>query len=192
MKKVALMISLFLMVVLAACGGSEDDANNQENANQNDNQETNENDSIEVDLENSDGESIGTANLEEVSEGVEVSLVGHDIPKGTHAFHIHEKGACEEPDFESAEGHFNPDDTNHGFDDADGPHAGDMPNIVVGDDGTVNQSYVAENVTLEKGEENSLLKEDGTALVIHEGADDGESQPSGDAGDRMACGVIEK
>lgn len=119
---------------------------------------------------------------------VNFSLSG--MAPGEHGFHIHETGSCEQPDFESAGGHYNPTDANHGMDDPEGPHAGDMKNIEVSEDGTVNTEVTADMVTLEEGQDNTLFTEDGTALVIHSGADDYETQPSGDAGDRIACGVI--
>ena len=97
---------------------------------------------------------------------------------------------CEGPDFESAGGHFNPADAMHGMDNPDGPHAGDLPNIEASSDGTASQEFTAENVTLAIGEENSLLKEGGTALVIHAAEDDQTTDPSGDSGDRIACGVV--
>src|SRR5699024_1064247 len=145
-----------------ACGGNSDDndTNSQDNASQENNNTQEENQGedtqkedaqkLEVDLQNADDESVGTAILDEVSNGVEVTLEGKNLPKGMHAFHIHEKGQCEAPDFESAGGHFNPDDTNHGFDDSDGPHAGDMPNIAVGDNGKVKQTFLVEDVTLDE------------------------------------------
>lgn len=192
-----LVILIALTLVLAACGGntdSDDAQKNTDNSGGSDDNAQNETQddekTVQVDLNNGDGESVGTATLEQVSDGVEIKLDGHDITKGTHGFHIHESGQCEAPDFKSAGGHFNPGDTNHGFDDPEGPHAGDLPNIEVGEDGTVNESFVAKNVTLEEGKDNSLLGDGGTAIVIHEGADDGKSQPSGDAGDRFACGAI--
>ena len=104
---------------------------------------------------------------------------------------VDEVGKCELPDFESAGGHFNPTDASHGLDHDEGPHAGDLPNLEVGEDGLVDEEIIAENVTLKSGEENSLLQEGGTALVIHAEADDGTSQPSGDSGDRIICGVIQ-
>lgn len=193
-----LVLLIAITLVLTACGGNTDDEQNKQdntgkanNNTQNDKQDDDKQ-TVEVDLQNGDGESVGMATLEQVSKGVKITIDGHDIPKGTHGFHIHESGKCEAPDFKSAGGHFNPTDTNHGFDDPDGPHAGDLPNIVVGEDGTVNESFIAKKVTLEKGKDDSLLSDGGTAIVIHEGADDGKSQPSGDAGDRFACGVIGK
>lgn len=191
-----LLLITTLIAVLAACGGNADDenTNNQDSADQENAEEENQEEDtqkLEVDLQNNDEESVGTATLDEESDGVEVTLEGENLPKGTHAFHIHEKGQCEAPDFESAGDHFNPDDDDHGFDDSDGPHAGDMPNIAVGEDGDVKQSFFVKDVTLDEDEDHSLLDDDGTSLVIHEGADDGKSQPAGDAGDRLACGPID-
>ncbi|WP_010531657.1 superoxide dismutase family protein [Lentibacillus jeotgali] len=187
-----LLVLLVVTFALASCGGNNNTDSDQQNnmggsSNQNENASQK---AVTVDLQSGEGESAGTATLEQVSEGVKVTLNGENIPKGTHGFHIHEKGTCEAPDFKSADGHFNPGNTKHGFDTSEGPHAGDMPNITVGEDGTVKMSYVAEDVTLEKGQDNSLLGDGGRALVIHQGKDDGKSQPSGDAGDRFACGTI--
>ena len=115
----------------------------------------------------------------------------NNLTEGTHGFHFHEKGVCEAPDFESAGGHFNPTGASHGLGHEDGPHAGDLPNLEVGPDGTVKEEFFVENLTLKAGEENSLFQDDGTALVIHAEEDDGTTQPSGDSGDRIACGVVE-
>ena len=180
------MLPLSMMLFIAACSGEENNTANDNEGTDNDEEQhtqseeqngTNEMDdsqSIEVELTNIEGDSVGTAMLKQVEDGVKVTLNGHDLPVGTHAFHIHETGKCEAPDFESAGDHFNPEDKNHGFDDPDGPHAGDMPNIEVDEDGKVEQSFVAEQVTLEKGEDHSLLDDGGTSLVIHEGEDDGK------------------
>lgn len=145
---------------------------------------------LTVEFLDSDGNSIGTAELTEETNGVNVALDVQDLEAGTHGIHFHEEGQCEAPDFESAGGHFNPTGASHGLDHPEGPHAGDLPNIEVGEDGTATEEFLAENVTMKIGEENSLLKEGGTALVIHAGEDDGETQPSGDSGERIACGVI--
>ena len=111
------------------------------------------------------------------------------LPPGEHAFHFHETGTCTAPKFESAGGHFAPGTKGHGFDAAEGYHAGDMANIIVGADGKVKVEFINANVTLDKGP-NSLMKTGGTALVIHEKADDYKSQPAGNAGGRLACGEI--
>ncbi|ANU14241.1 Superoxide dismutase [Cu-Zn] precursor [Planococcus halocryophilus Or1] len=145
---------------------------------------------VTVQLINGDGNAIGTAELTDEEDGVAVALQIEDLEAGMHGIHFHQAGKCETPDFKSAGDHFNPENSMHGIDNTDGPHAGDLPNIEVGEDGTVSQEFKAENVTLEIDEENSLFKEGGTALVIHAGEDDQITDPSGDSGDRVACGVI--
>ena len=145
---------------------------------------------LTVEMMDSDGNAIGTAELSEEDAGVKVALEVEGLEEGMHGIHFHENGMCEGPDFESAGGHFNPTGAMHGMDNPDGPHAGDLPNIEVNSEGTASQEFTAENVTLAIGEENSLLKEGGTALVIHAAEDDQTTDPSGDSGDRIACGVV--
>jgi Cu-Zn family superoxide dismutase len=132
---------------------------------------------------------VGTAQLNQLEQGVQIVVAVSGLPAGKHALHIHETGGCEPP-FESAGGHFNPTDVEHGWDNPEGPHAGDLPNIYVGE-GAVQVEYITDRLTLEDGE-TSLFDDDGAAIVIHEGQDDYLSEPSGDAGMRLACGVIEK
>lgn len=125
---------------------------------------------------------------EDDAVSISYSLVG--LPPGLHAFHIHEKGECEPP-FKSAGGHFNPFGKKHGLKNPEGPHAGDLENISVGADGVARGTLSAPLVTLKPGA-NSLFKEGGTAIVIHEGPDDYMSDPAGAAGSRIACGVIRR
>ena len=132
---------------------------------------------------------IGTAQLNQLAQGVQIVVAISGLPAGKHALHIHETGECEPP-FESAGGHFNPTGAEHGWDNPAGPHAGDLPNIYVGE-GAVQVEYITDRVTLEDGE-TSLFDDDGSAIVIHEGQDDYVSEPAGDAGNRLACGVIER
>lgn len=145
---------------------------------------------VVIDLINQEGIAIGIATLFEGEKGVHIQVDAHHLPAGTHGFHIHENGICETPSFESAGGHFNPGEKNHGFDDPNGFHNGDMENLEVTMDGTVEQQYINEAVTLEKGKKNSLLGKKGTAIIIHADPDDYVSQPTGNAGERIACGVI--
>ena len=137
------------------------------------------------------GKSLGTAMLTEQKDGVKVELKVSGLAPGKHGFHFHEKGTCTPPDFKSAGGHFNPFKKHHGMDHPEGKHAGDLPNLEVKEDGTAEVTVVAEGTTLKKGP-GSLLKKGGTALVIHAGPDDNKTDPAGNAGDRVACGVVVK
>lgn len=141
-------------------------------------------------IRNAEGATIGNADLTQVSNGVLIKLAAKGLPAGEHAFHVHTVGKCEPP-FTTAGGHFNPDNHKHGIMAAEGPHAGDMPNLIVPASGEVAVEVVDTAVTLVKDKPNSLLKPDGTALVIHAGADDYKSDPAGNAGGRIACGVVE-
>lgn len=137
-------------------------------------------------LQDQDGNSVGQVELHEKPHGTLLHAQFENMPSGAHAFHIHEKGVCE-GDFTSAGGHYNPDEANHGIDDPDGMHAGDMPNIHVPDSGALEIEVLNHQVSVEQ----LLGEEDGTAIVIHEGPDDYMSDPAGAAGPRIACGVIE-
>jgi Cu-Zn family superoxide dismutase len=148
-------------------------------------------DSAKAELRDAQGKVVGTAQLKQVGNGVQISLQTTGVPAGTHAFHIHTVGKCEAPGFNSAGGHFNPEGKKHGLKNPAGPHAGDMPNITVGSNGKGKAQVVNTHVTLSSGP-NSVFHEGGTALIIHEKADDDTSDPAGNAGNRIACGVIEK
>lgn len=141
-------------------------------------------------MKNAEGQDVGTVTLSESDKGVTLKLALKGLPSGEKAFHIHETGKCEPP-FKSAGDHYNPTGAKHGKEAEGGPHAGDMQNLKIGEDGSVSLTVVNEMVTLKKGEKNSVFDEDGSAIVVHAKADDYKSQPSGDAGDRIACGVIQ-
>ena len=142
-------------------------------------------------LQDRDGKEAGTATLTEGAGEVKITLDLTGLPQGIHAFHIHETGTCEGPDFKSAGGHFNPYGKKHGVKNPAGSHAGDLPNVTIGLDGTGRAEAAAKGVTLGEGD-NSLFHSGGTALVIHAGPDDEMTDPAGNAGARIACGVIQK
>ncbi len=189
-------------LIIGACSGngsdsSNDDAQdngeeptekNEESSQESDSTE----DEINVLLHDVDGNEVAEATLTAVDDGVKITLTGDDLSEveGEHAFHIHEKGVCELDDFESAGGHYNPTDKNHGKEDAEGPHAGDFDNIKVDVDGKIDVEFVTDQISLDPDAENTVFTKDGTSLVIHADPDDYTSQPAGDAGDRIACGVI--
>jgi len=143
----------------------------------------------QAELVNAEGKKVGTAALSQDPDGVKISLQLFGLTPGTHALHIHQVGMCDPPDFKSAGGHFNPERKKHGMKNPQGAHAGDLPNVVVGLDGTAAVEVVARQVTLGPGK-NSLFQPGGTSLVIHAKADDDMTDPAGNAGDRVACGVI--
>ena len=142
-------------------------------------------------LKDAGGKDVGTVNLTQTPHGVLLKLSLKGVPAGEHAFHIHAVGKCEPP-FTSAGGHFNPGSKKHGMAAADGPHAGDMPNLYVPASGELVVEIANPMISLVKGQPNSLFDADGSAIIIHAGADDYKTDPTGNAGDRIACGVITK
>jgi Cu-Zn family superoxide dismutase len=144
-----------------------------------------------ADLKNAEGQTIGRATLTQAPSGVLLHVELTGAPAGEHAFHVHAIGKCEAPGFTSAGGHLNTTSRQHGFLNAQGRHAGDLPNIWVPDSGRLTFDGFVDHATLESGPE-SLFDADGAALVMHAGPDDYKSDPAGNAGPRLACGIIEK
>lgn len=148
-----------------------------------------------AELRDGEGNTVGTAEFVEGPGGVVVTVsITGGIEPGEHGIHIHEKGDLSDPSFKSAGGHFNPTDAEHGFDNPNGPHAGDLENITVAEDGTAYYQTVNDRITLSAGP-NSILDGDGSALIVHAmpddyTTDDGPDGP-GMSGDRIAAGEIE-
>jgi len=145
--------------------------------------------SAEAVLKDKDGKQVGVATLIQTSDGTRIAVTGYRLTPGPRGLHIHETGACQPPDFASAGGHFNPAGKKHGKDNPEGAHAGDLPNIAIGDagDGTIDVTTKA--VTLSPGP-TSLLGGKGTSIVMHAMPDDYKTDPSGNSGARIACGVV--
>ncbi|SFM48001.1 superoxide dismutase, Cu-Zn family [Gracilibacillus orientalis] len=170
MKRYVLFFCLAILMVLTSCQAEERSP-------------------LEVRLYNIDQDAVGTATFKEQKDKVTVQIKVEALEPGMHGVHIHEYAKCEGPDFQSAGNHFNPEGNEHGLMHPDGSHLGDMPNLEIEADGTADVELELPGATLTDGNK-SLLREDGTSIVIHGGQDDGVSQPAGDAGDRVVCGVI--
>ncbi len=147
--------------------------------------------SAEATLKDKDGKQVGYAVLIQTPDGLRIAVTGYRLPPGTHALHIHEAGKCEPPEFMTAGGHFNPTGKQHGRLNPAGPHAGDLPNMEVKSTGEGGVEITTRAVTLGSGP-TSLFGIGGTSLVLHAAADDEKSDPAGNSGARIACGVITK
>jgi Cu-Zn family superoxide dismutase len=147
--------------------------------------------SAHADIVNAQDQKIGTAKILTAKEGTKIEVNVSQLPPGKHGIHIHAVGKCEGPDFTSAGPHLNPYTKKHGKDNPEGPHAGDLLNIEVRADGTAKATLLDTMVTLGDGP-NSVFHDGGTAIVIHAKEDDYKTDPAGNSGPRIACGIIQK
>lgn len=138
-----------------------------------------------ADLKTADGAAAGKATAATINGRVMLTLQVQGLPPGQHGAHVHMTGKCDAPKFESAGGHWNPADAQHGLDAPAGQHAGDMPNLVVDDNGRGTLEYELKGATFA-----GLMDDDGSAMVVHASADDQKTDPSGNSGDRIACGIF--
>ena len=141
-------------------------------------------------LKDRQGKSVGTVTVTETPHGLLLRGTVEGLAPGPHAIHFHETGKCEPP-FTSAGGHLNPSQKTHGVLSPGGPHGGDLPNLVVPASGKLDFETFAPGLSLSSGS-GAVLDADGTAVVVHAKADDHASQPAGDSGDRVACGVLSR
>lgn len=147
-----------------------------------------------AEIVNVTGDVVGKAIFEQTPTGVLVFVEAWNLPPGPHGIHLHAVGSCT-PDFKAAAGHINPDKVAHGLRNPDGPDNGDLPNLYVAADGTVQAEFFTTRVSVmgtARHDSPALLDENGSAVIIHDRPDDHQSQPIGGAGGRIGCGVISR
>lgn len=141
-------------------------------------------------LQSPAGDDLGAVQLMQTPHGVLITARLKGLKPGTHAMHLHEKGQCK-PDFGASGGHFNPTGAQHGYQNPQGFHLGDLPNFAVAASGEANVDAFSSDLRLCGGEQ-PLLDGDGAALIVHSGADDYRTDPAGGAGERIGCAVLSK
>jgi Cu-Zn family superoxide dismutase len=144
---------------------------------------------VTADVNNAEGHAVAEARATQESDGVRIHVTASGMQPGTYGAHVHAVGRCDAPDFASAGGHWNPTEKHHGRLNPQGQHMGDLPNLTIGANGNGEVDYLIAGATLHGGE-HPMLDDDGAAVVIHAGPDDYRSDPSGNSGARMACGVF--
>jgi Cu-Zn family superoxide dismutase len=146
---------------------------------------------VVVPLKTSTGEDAGTATFQQQKSKLSIKVDLKNLPVGEHAVHIHAKALCDAPDFKTAGGHFNPENKQHGSLNPMGHHAGDLPqNIMIGEGHVGQATFKVDYLSLDAASPNSIIGNGGTAIVVHEKPDDMKTDPTGNAGNRIACGVI--
>ena len=177
-------------LLLAACTKADDDANN-DSATKADSAAAAAvpDPSVTVAMRDSAGRDLGTLTLTDAAGGIAISGTLRGLPPGEHGLHVHMTGQCDAPKFEAAGGHWNPTSKQHGTENPQGPHLGDVPNVTVGTDSTAVVQATTAGGSL-RGATDMLLDADGAALVIHATRDDYKTDPSGGSGARIACGVV--
>jgi superoxide dismutase, Cu-Zn family len=146
--------------------------------------------SATAEMRSASGVSYGTLTLERNAAGVRISGALTGVPVGVHGIHFHQTGRCDAPDFATAGPHLNPAHTAHGLENPRGPHAGDLPNVVANEAGQMVVDIATPRVILGSGVPTGLFDSDGTAIVLHANADDQRTDPAGNSGARIACGVV--
>lgn len=187
------MFLIIAVIVLASCGNNNKDEHKDHDMEESQAASSKmKNGSYIVNLVNTKGQKAGEAMLTETAEGVNVSVNATGLKPGEHGIHFHQNAVCTPPKFESAGPHFNPTEKKHGFLNPKGPHVGDILNIIADESGVVHEEVLSTMVTLTEGKANSLFSNSGTSLVIHDKPDDYKTDPAGNSGDRVLCGVIKK
>lgn len=181
--RISILLSTGLALALAACGSPGTDADPGDTA-------TNAASAAEARravamLRTAEGAAAGSVTATDTADGIAIALNVEGLEPGEHGVHVHMTGRCDPPSFESAGGHWNPTGARHGLESPEGAHAGDMPNLAVGQDGTGSLRF-----TLGAGTFDELLDADGSAFVVHAMRDDQVTDPSGESGQRIACGVF--